>query len=457
MSGCGTAESQAQAALAEYQAAKAAGDVQASRLALLRLVTADDSVADYWLELGKVQIQLGNYGDAVYAFTRAFELDRSNVEVLATLTHLSMLSGNRDVMEERVRQLELLAPSHPVVNLTYGYLALRKNDYEEAHRRADLILGPEPFEPNAKLLKAHTYMVSGKLDDAMVLLTDQIRVRPEDIGALRVLLTIQRQTERWSEAAATARQLSRLMKNDEELKLEYIEVSFRANEIEAARAASLELLGPNASGEVVEKVLDIWERHWRTPRAVEEARRLASAAGPHQTFPYAVHLNKVGRPEDAAALLGGKPQIPVTRANSSLNSILAESLALLGRASEAKTILDSVLAVEPDHVHALRARVNLHIKTGAPKAAVRDAQRLITIEPNSAEDRLRLAQAYAAADEPRQVDRTLWNAFHDIPGNEKLYLALRSHLAKTKGTDAARRLADEFASQRQKALVKDIV
>src|SRR3990170_4302857 len=80
--GCNSADSRARQAFSDYQAAAAAGNLPEARVALLRLVGADDGVADYWVELGKVQLELGAYSDAYYAFTRAHELNRSNVDVL---------------------------------------------------------------------------------------------------------------------------------------------------------------------------------------------------------------------------------------------------------------------------------------------------------------------------------------------------------------------------------------
>ena len=92
--------------------------------------------------------------------------------------------------------------------------------------------------------------------------------------------------------------------------------------------------------------------------------------------------------------------------NLSSNAVIAESLALKGEVSQAKTLFDQILAKEPDHVYALRGRINLAIKTGAAKRAIIDAQRLVSVVPRSAQDRLLLARAYSAAGDQRQVDRT---------------------------------------------------
>src|SRR6185503_7982111 len=78
VAGCSSADSRAQAALGEYQAAAASNDMIGARRALLKLVQAKDNVSEYWAELGKLEASLGEYSDAYYALTRAYELDRGN-------------------------------------------------------------------------------------------------------------------------------------------------------------------------------------------------------------------------------------------------------------------------------------------------------------------------------------------------------------------------------------------
>src|SRR5215211_5052085 len=85
LTACNSADSKAREAFNDYQTASAAGDLNAGRIALLKAVAAKDDDAAYWEELGKVQVELGAYADAYYAFTRAHELDKSNVSILGTL------------------------------------------------------------------------------------------------------------------------------------------------------------------------------------------------------------------------------------------------------------------------------------------------------------------------------------------------------------------------------------
>ena len=92
---------------------------------------------------------------------------------------------------------------------------------------------------------------------------------------------------------------------------------------------------------------------------------------------------------------------------------------------------------------------------GAAKAAITDAQRLVSVSPRSARDRLLLARAYTAAGEKRQVDRTLWDAFHEIPADFLLYETLGAHVVKSRGAEAAASVDAEFQQQQDVELYRN--
>jgi hypothetical protein len=87
--------------------------------------------------------------------------------------------------------------------------------------------------------------------------------------------------------------------------------------------------------------------------------------------------------------------------------------------------------------------------------AVEDAQKLVTVLPNSAADRLLLVKAYDAAGNEAWANRTLWTAFRDIPANDSLYAALRSR--KSGKTDELADLQAEFDRQRDGQVRKGLL
>lgn len=457
LSGCNSAESRARQAYTEYQAASAAGDLQGARIALLQLVTAQDDVPSYWEELGKLQLELHAYPDAYYAFNRAHELDRTNAGTLAAMTQLALLGGNMDIAEQNARQLELLSPGHPAVRLAYGYVALRRTDLDKADEEADQLIENFPFDPSAKLLKARILMARGDAAKAVALLQDQVRSKPNDIGSLKALMTLLQHESDWRGVADVAARLGQLQPKDKTWAVTAVDAAFRANDIVSARRESEPLLTPAAAPDAVADVLDVWAKRWKTPEAIAEIRRVASRATPQQRLAFATYFNEVGSPEDAQALAGGGPQLPINATNMSANAIIADAIGQMGQASEAKRLFDAILAREPDHVYALRGRIKLEIRTGRAKAAISDAQRLISVLPGSAPDRLLLARAYAAAGDARQLDRTLWDAFHEIPGNLELYEVLRAHVRKTQGEDAVKSVDDEYRQQRDVNLAREFI
>ena len=455
LSGCNSREAQAQAALDRYEEAAASGDLVASRIALLALVAADDGKPEYWEQLGKVQVELGSFEDAYSAFSRAHELDRSNTEVLGSLAQLALTSGNVEAAEEHAEKLALLQPDHPVIRLTYGFVALKRSNLDEADRQVDPLLEASPREPTANQLKARILVARGKREDAVRLLEAQTSGRPDDAGAWRALMGLQERDQNWTGVQRAAIRLASLKPEDPKPAFTAIDAAFRRNDIRFGLRASERFLRPDASPDDVGSVLTIWADRWKTPAAVDEARKRSRTAPVQHRLAYATYFNTVGSPDDAVALLGSsEPQWPLTAANMSLNSLIAETLALRGQYREAKRVFDAVLAREPDHVHALRGRINLEIRMGAAKAAITDAQRLVSVSPRSARERLMLARAFAAAGDQRQMDRTLWDAFHEIPGDFLLYEALRAHVVRSGGAEAVARVDAEFRQQQDVVLAR---
>jgi predicted Zn-dependent protease len=457
LAGCESSESKAQEAYGEYQAAIAGGDLLAARRALRAVVAIKDDDPTIWAQLGNIQLQLQDNEGAYSSFTRAHELDRTNVGTLAALTQLALLSGNPENAEKHANELELVAPGHPAVKLAYGYLFLQRQEFDQADAQADSLLQTLPYEPGAKLLKARILLGRNEPEKAIALLQDQVRVQPQDSGSWKALMLLGERQNDWKTVRQAARRLRELNPKDQEVGVTVVEASLRTNDFETALRDSESLLTPDAPPDQVNAVLELWAKHWKASKAIVEARRLAKAASAQQRLAYATFFNEAGSPQDATALIGSDPSLPVNAANMSVNSVIATSLALRGDRDRAKQIFDAILAHEPDHVYALRGRTNLEIETRNGKAAILDAQRLVSVEPNSARHRILLARAYAAAGDSREADRTLWDAFHEIPGDFDAYETLRARVQRTGDEAALSSLDEEFKHQRDDLLAREFI
>lgn len=456
LAGCSSSDARAQQALEAYQAAAANNDLAGARKALMQLVAAKEDVPDYWLQLGRLEASAGSYSEAYYAFTRAYELNRTDPTVLQAITQMALQAGDLGGAEKHARELEIVSPGDPLIKLTDGWAAIKELRYADALAAGDQMLVSSPNNPNAIVLKARALVGLDRDEEAEALLTKQVQTQPADVVSTQMLANFYVRHERWALAAAAAQNIVQQTPGDAGAGLLLVEAAFRSGKTADARSASARLLKPDADPSLISSVLDLWERYWGSPQRVQDARLLAnSAAGLNQKLAYAAFLNRVGSPADGVRLTVKTATLPVNAANAESNALLADALWRLGKLADAKQRLDAVIAFDPGNAAALRARSELYLKAGNPAAALIDAQKLVTVLPMSARDRLLLARCYSVAGNKRWEDRTLWTAFQDIPGDEQIFAALKQ--SRNGGSDATLELQEEFERQRDGKLSRGLL
>ena len=455
VAGCSSSDSRAQAALGAYQAAAAANDMFAARRALLQLVRAKDDVADYWEELGKVQAGLGSYNDAYYAFTRAYELNRSDPGLIRALAELALRSGDIGAAQSHAEELEVLAPGDPWVKMVKGWAAYSDSHYDQALAISDELLAASPNDAVATQLKARALISLKRVPDALGVLTKQVQAQPNDYGSYDLLARIYEDQNDWGKVAICAQRMAALNAADQKSLVLLVKAGLRSGNVPVARAASFKLLRPDADPLLVDSVLDLWADYWSSTQRITDARKLAATAAPQQKLIYAAFLSRAGSPADAIRLSQPTATLPVSAENAEANAVLGDGLLRTGNLAAAKTRFDAVLAFDSGNATALRGRSELELRTGNAAAAIHDAQKLITVLPNSDRDRLLLARAFSAAGEKDWADRTLWTAFQDIPADESIYAALRA--TRSGNVDAMNEVQEEFDRQRSAKLTRGLL
>jgi len=454
LSGCDTSDRKAQAAMNDYQAAAAANDTAGARKALLALVSAKDDVSDYWAELGKLEISAGRFSEANYAFTRAYELDRRNPDLVRAVTQLALKGGDLALAQRHASELEVIAPNDPWVKLTRGWAAIAQSQFDQALAASDALLATMPFDPSATVLKSRALIGLGRAKDATDLLEKQIAAQPSDIGSMRMLERVYDRSEDWPNLAKTARSLAAVLPDDQDNLLVLVRSALRSGNVALAQQASSRLLKPDSLPILIASVMDIWEAYWDSPQRLNGARDLAAKSGPIQQMVYARYLSAWGSPRDALRLAAPLATLPVTAENAEANAVAADALGRSGQTMQAKQRFDAVLTFDSGNATALKGRADLFLRAGNAGAAVRDAQKLVTVVPKDADARLLLARSFLAADNKPWADRTLWSAFQEIPANQSIFVAL---LATRKGdADAMRELQEEFARQRDANLSRGL-
>lgn len=451
LTACDFSQSRANAAYADYQAAIASNDLIAARQALTRLVTIQDNVATNWVELGKLQASMGSFDGAYYSFTRANELNRGDPNILRALTEIALRGGNFTAAKTHGKDLEVVAPGDPWAKLAAGYANLKESRFEDAAKVADTILSASPYDANGVTLKARALLGESREDEALKLLQSQVKAQPSDFSSLTLLAKIYGRHADWRNVAQTARQIVKLNPNDFDTSLLLIEAALRSGDVPGGREASFRVLKADADPTRISAVLDLWSSYWPTPQALADAAQLAAKANSIPSrLAYASYLNRGGRPAEAMRIAAGAAALPITAENAQANAVVADSLSLSGQSGDAKARYDAVLAFDSGNATALRGRSELLLRTGKPKAATEDAQKLISVLPQSGRDRLLLARCYTASGDNPAAQRALWDGFQTILADDAIYSAIRS--TKQGNAEAVLAVDEEFDRQRDAKL-----
>ncbi len=437
-----------------YQQAVALGDLQGQRLALLKLTQVDDGVAEYWIELAKIDIQLGAYGDAYSHFSRAHELDRTAVAPLSMMTELSVINGRVDLAENHLESLTLIAPNDRAVSVGRGFIALRQNNFAKAQENVDQLLAQGPRDTVANILQARIFVAQKKFPEAVAFLKGKLGLGADDRAILRSLGAIQRYQGDWAGAAQSDLRLWKMGPPGAAVARQVVSDALQAKDIALANDVTSRALSAAKSGEESANVLAAWVDYASagTAACVTDEARLPD----HSKIALAHYRNGTGRPDEALALIGTAPRPLQDRANVDFNAVLAESLMLKGQLQPARQILDRILSDEPDDAVALGSRARLLSRLGDHRAALIDAQRLVTSYDTVPEHRVLLAEIYRANRDSRYAERTIWDAYRDLPGNDTLYRQLQRILVARGDTDGLARLTSDHDGERYTRLTKEL-
>lgn len=437
-----------------YQQALALNDIQGQRRALLALTKADDGNSEYWLELARLDIQVGAYGEAYAHFSRAHELDRTAVVPLSMLTELAVINGRVDMAEEHLEKLTVIAPNDRAVSVARGFMALRQGNFERAQENVNVLLTQNQRDSVANVLQGRIFVAQKKFPEAIDFLNRKLALSVDDRAMLRSLGAIHRYLGDWDKAAKADLRQWQLSEADVLLARQAVSDALHARNDALASSVTGSVLASAKSRDEAADILSTWEEFSARPYSPSSAD--AANLPDHSKIALAHYYNRIGRPDQALALLGKRARALGNRANVDFNAAFAESLLLKGQVQPARQLLDKILAEEPDDPVALAARAQLLSRIGDHRAAMIDAQRLVASYDTIASYRVLLAKIYTANQDRRGAERALWDGYRDLPGDEILYGEVRRILTARRDQEGLARLAEDYNEERFSRLMKEL-
>jgi tetratricopeptide (TPR) repeat protein len=449
LSGCSSKAQRANNAYVRAQQFIAEGKVAEARRELLIAVAARDDVPDIWVALGQTRLAAGELPEAFTAFSRADELRPGDINTLRPLAYSGYMIGAARLSQDATDRLLALAPNDGQGLAVKGLLALDKGEVATTMEAAEAILATTPNDDTGIMLKARAMAVDGKVDDAVKLLQDALKISGPKSGIAMSLLQFYRAKGDAAGMESVFPALIAEQKGNTELVLDYSNLLYRTGKPDAARKvwSDAVLASPN-DGKFIVWAFEVYDNVEPVDRpAILDDRIMHAGASPLRS---AAGQYLIGRKQyaRAAALLtqGGNPA-------DADRGLYAVALDDLGKRAEAKAIVDDILSAangrQDPNALMLRARWSLEVRNFDLARA--NAQNAIIADPSNFEARMLLAQSYRETRQPERVRQVLAQAVRDMPRSRRPLVAylqfLQSIGDNRSAISAARNFADANRSQ----------
>lgn len=398
------------AALADAQAD--AGNLVAAQKTILEAIALRDDIPAYQQLLGAIALKAGKQGDAYRAFSRALDIDPTNMTALAYVANLGVQVGQINRAEEAADRLLTLDPDALPGLQVKGMIALARDRDDEALRIGDRMLALRPGDEAGTIIKARSLAKQGQFDAALALL-DGASGAGESPVLLVNKLNIYRNL-RQPEAMADV--LARLAQRDAmspALRLDQVNLLYRLGRTDEARRSAMLLLRDGAAPENYSALQRLWWEYDKTPLSVAsagEAAQWKDPAAAQQTVRYLLARGDLTMAE-ALLRVAPAPMQPL------LASLQARLLAASGQNEQASRAAEALLGKDKQDVDALLVRALIALEAGKPGPAVEAAQLARANDPANAETYLVLARIAQAQDQAWRVRSAFEEGLKALPQN----------------------------------------
>ncbi|MFM9978675.1 MAG: tetratricopeptide repeat protein [Sphingomonadaceae bacterium] len=440
LAACGPNSELAARKAAEAATLLDAGDLYNARQAALTAVKARDDSAANWIMLGRVDLAGGRIGDAYSAYSRAIELDATNIEALQVISQIALQAGRPRDASRFADQLLALAPNQTGAQLTKGFVALIENRVDEADAHANAILAQAPQDDGGIVLKVRVLARQDKLDEAAALLEKQLTQSTNDVILTTLIEVRRKQGDGAALEAALTRMVGKSPTDDRVFDL--ASVQHKRGRTEAARRTILARLAArpddaNLHARAAEWWIENDPDGFSPDRIVEIA---VNGTLPMRTVAARVLLAH-GRAQDAVKVIQ-----PVMNAGTppDLRALYASARAAQGAQSEALAIVDKVIDADETNAFAHLARARIKLASGDLTRALSDAQLVLRDDPKSVEARLLIIDVYRRRNDMTRARRLFEEATRQLPQNLQVARAYVAFLGAKGDSGRALEIADAY-------------
>ncbi|MBW8910468.1 MAG: tetratricopeptide repeat protein [Sphingomonas sp.] len=446
LAACGSPQDRATKALVRYDAYYAQHDFLRARVEIRNAIREQDDVAEHWNKLGRVELSLSKYFNAYSAYSRALELDKSNVEAMQAVAELSYSGGSPDAAVKYADKMLLLDPSNLRMLFVKGSVAYDARKFDDGRAIATHMLSIDPANEGAAVLLARVQYSSGDPKGAIETLETSVKRDGQTLPKYIVLLDFYGDQQNFAGIDATYARMFRMQPRNVTLRLEYAKALYENDRPDRALAIIEQLQSADPHNpKLQQKIVDLWMAVGSKAIAIDQVRRFAAAGNDQMKIALGQLAVDQRRFVDAERIL--RPFVDkgsITPENVQANTLYAGALAGLGKRGDALARANKVLEFDKTNPQALLLRIQISIDRNNLGPALNDAQILGRDNPDLTAGRIALAQVYSLRKERTLADGVFARAVDELPADVDLLRAYISYLIDTDRRRQALDAAENF-------------
>jgi tetratricopeptide (TPR) repeat protein len=374
--------------------------------------------AEAYYRLGITSIEQEKMQEAFQAFTRAFELDATNLDIFLRLAdlHFQVLiqatGSNRELaltsLIHHTERAEAISPAAYEVLYVKGKLALGQAEYADAIALLDAAEKAKPRVARTAVASASAHFALGEVETARAIVEAGMEVNPEAVDFYSILYMIQIRNRELDQAAETLTQKCSVA---DDSVLCWLSLANHYRNLDQ----------PELARKVVDRILENQDSYEKTLLAVAD---YLSRTG---QVDRAVQICEVGiesEPEQAVAF----------------RHLMIQAQFVNGEFAEANKRVSALLEENPEDAVALgyRGTIRMTERTREAFESGRDDLDLaVSLLPQNSSLRFYLGQAHLGLRDFREAKQQFEEAIRLNAGNREASLALvRVHLSQGEYTQA---------------------
>jgi tetratricopeptide (TPR) repeat protein len=400
LAACTSSEDRAKAYADAAVKAYAAGDHKTARLEAQNALQVEPKNVPARFVMAQIAEKNGEIGQMLGHLEIVVVQDPKHVEARTKLATILAYSQDYAGAQMLVEEVEKLAPDDPAMRMVRARIRLAKNDVDGAQDDLQFVIGKEPTNNEAVLLKAMSHLLKDEPETTVSELSAAID--QQDLAGAKALRQARIDVlQQLGRVADVERELVALVKDypadnfAADLARFYVALN-RLDDAEAALRTGLEQRPDNADLKFA--LAQFQTQHRRDPKLAEATLKgfiAESPDDPDLKYLLGTFYEASGRPADALAVYrpvaDGDPKS--ARGLQARNRIAAIAFAS-GDLTEARAQFESLLADTPDNVDALLGRGEINQREGRLDDAVADYRGAIRKAPDNGQALLLLARAH---------------------------------------------------------------